>query len=158
VDQVTWPVAELGPITRLRAVAAGMPNAGVGEVTVGVPYDEAWAWMMDFERTTPQFDTYVKRVRIRRRTERGVRMWVWAGRNPVPYHFDVTVEDGFCMMRATGRLFVVLMAAVPDPDDPARTRYAHAEAIPLPGLGWLRRRLQREVDSDLRRLRHRLGE
>ena len=158
MTDATWPVADLDPVTRLHAVAAGMPNAATAEVTVATPYDDTWRWLMDFELTTPQFDTAVKRVRIRRRTDRGVKMWVWAGPIPIPFHFDVTIEDGWCLMRATGRLFVVLMAAVPDPDDPGRTRYAHAEAIPLPGLGWLRRRLQREVDSDVRRLRRRLGE
>lgn len=152
---MTWPVAELGHIGRLRAVAAAYPSAGVGEVVLDQPFDEVWGWVMDFERTTPQFDGSVRRVRIRRRTADGVRIWVWTRWNPIPFHFDVTIEPGFCMMRATGRLFLVLMAA--ETDEQGRTRYAHAEAIPLPGTGWLRRLLHREVEGDLRRLRRAFG-
>ena len=152
---MSWPVADVGPIARLRAVAAAFPNAGVGEVVLDQPFGDVWAWMMDFERSTPTFDGHVRRVRIRRRTDAGVRMWVWTRWNPIPFHFDVSIEPGFCMMRATGRLFLVLMAS--ETDEQGRTRYAHAEAIPLPGAGWLRRLLQREVDGDLRGLRRALG-
>ena len=31
-----WPEARLDPIRRLHVVAAGLPNAGVGEITVDV--------------------------------------------------------------------------------------------------------------------------
>jgi hypothetical protein len=155
VVTVTWPVVELDAITRLRAVAAAFPNAGVGEVVLDVPFDDVWSWMMDFERTTARFDTAVRKVRIRSRTTSSLRMWAWSRGIPVPFHFDARIEPGFCMMRATGRAFLVLMAAVPDGD--GRTRYAHAEAVPLPGLARLRPRLQRMVDADLGRLQRVIG-
>ena len=152
---MTWPTVELDPITRLRAIAAAFPNAGVGEVVLDVPYDRAWAWLMDFERTTSRFDTMVTNVRVRQRTDTTAKLVVRQRGNPFPMPFDVSIEPGFCMMRASGRLFLVLMAAVPEGDD--RTRYAHAEAIPLPGLGRTRARVQRMVDADLRRLRRNIG-
>jgi hypothetical protein len=155
VGAVTWPVAELDQIARLKVLAAAMPNAGVGEVVLDLPVEDVWSWLMDFEHTTHKFDTEVRKVRVRRRTDRGVKIWAWARLTPIPLGFDVTIEPGFCLMRGAGRLFVVVMAAVPDGE--GGTRYAHAEAVPRRGLGWLRPMLQRVVDSDLRRLRRVVG-
>ena len=152
---MTWPTAELGQITRLRAVAAAYPNAGVGEVTVDVPFDDAWAWITDFERNTARIDKALSKARIRRRDGDRLSMWVWQRFNPIPLLFDVTIEPGFCIMRARGRLFLVVMAAEPAGD--GRTRYAHAEAIPLPGTGWLRRLFDRAVKSDLGGVRTHIG-
>ncbi len=61
--------------------------------------------------------------------------------------FRVRIEDGFCMMSGKARLYLVVMAAVPE-DGGERTRFLHLEAIPLPGTRPLRRSLQHEVDSD----------
>ena len=145
---MTWPVVELDPITRLRAIAAAYPNAGVAEAVVDVPFEEAWAWVTDFERNVHRFDTEVAKIRIRHRDGGRVRLWAWARFVPIPLPFDVTVEDGFCIMRGRVRAFLVVMAAAPTAD--GRTRYVHAEAVPLPGVGWLRRLVQRVVDRDVR--------
>ena len=145
---MTWPTVELDQITRLRAVAAAYPNAGVGEVTVDVPFDEAWPWIMDFERNTPRVDRALRKVRILSRDGDRLTMLVWQRFNPIPVKFDVTIEPGFCIMRARRRLFIVLMAA--EPAGEGRTRYAHAEMVPLPRTGWLRRVFQLAVKSDLR--------
>ena len=112
---------------------------------------------MSVPSTTPRFDTFVRKVRFKGRDRRGrMRMWVWVRGLPlVPLPFRVLIEDGFCLMQARARGFVVLMAAVPEGD--GRTRYAHAEAIPIPGTGFLRRRLEHEVASDLRRLQRTIG-
>ena len=153
---MTWPVADLDPIRRLHVVAAGLPNAGVGEITLDHPYDEVWPWLMDLERSVPTFDTMVARVRVRRVDADGRRrITAWQRGNPVPMPFVVTEEPGWCLMQARARAFVVLMAAVPLGDD--RTRYAHAEAIPIPGTGFLRGRLQRMVEGDLRGVRRALA-
>ena len=145
----TWPDATLDPIRRLHVVAAGLPNAGIGEVVVDRPYDEVWPWMMDLERSVPTFDSVVQRIRVRGTGSDGrLRITAWQRGNPLPMPFVVTVEDGWCLMQARARAFVVLMAAVPLDD--GRTRYAHAEAVPIPGTGRLRARLQRMVDADLR--------
>ena len=145
---MTWPTAHLDPIGRLRALAAAYPNAGVGEVTVDVPFEDAWRWVTDFEHNVHRFDSEVAKIRVRHREGDRIRLWAWARFVPVPLPFDVTLEPGFCIMRGRFRAFLVVMAAVPTED--GRTRYAHAEAVPLPGAGWLRRVLQRTVDADLR--------
>jgi len=149
---VTWPDASLDPIRRLRVVAAALPNAGVGEIVLDHPYDDVWAWLMDHEHAVPRFDREVRRIRVRGHDEQGrVLLTAWQRHNPLPMPFVVTIEDGWCLMQARGRLFTVLQAAVPV-DGGARTRYAHAEAVPLPGTAFLRSRLQRMVDADLRGL------
>jgi hypothetical protein len=157
VDGVsTWPDATLDPIRRLHVVAAALPNAGIGEIVVDRPYDEVWPWLMDLERSVPTFDAVVESIRIRGVGRDGrLRITARQRGNPLPMPFLVTVEDGWCLMQARARAFVVLMAAVPLDD--GRTRYAHAEAVPIPGTGFLRARLQRMVDADLRGVRRALG-
>jgi hypothetical protein len=152
---VTWPVAQLDPIRRLHVVASAFPNAAVGEIVVDRPFEEVWPWMMDFEHTLPRFDRAVRKAKVLERTERGVKLLSWTRGNPIPFPFDVTIEPGWCLMRAAARSFLVLMAAVPEGE--GRTRYAHAEAVPLSGLGVLRSLLEREVRSDLRGIARELG-
>ena len=152
----TWPEARLDPVRRLHVVAAGLPNAGVGEVVLDRPYDEVWSWMMDLERSVPTFDAVVRRLRVRGTTADGrLSLTAWQRGNPLPMPFVATVEDGWCLMQARARAFVVLMAATPLDD--GRTRYAHAEAVPLPGTARLRPRLQRMVDADLQGVARALG-
>lgn len=153
---MTWPDATLDPIRRLHVVAAALPNAGVGEIVLDHPYEQVWAWLMDLERSVPTFDAVVQRIRVRGTAPDGrVRLTAWQRGNPVPLPFVVTVEDGWCLMQARARAFVVLMAAVPTAE--GGTRYAHAEAVPIPGTGFLRSRLQRMVDADLRGVQRALG-
>ena len=153
----TWPEARLDNVRRLHVVAAGLPNAGVGEVVVDRPFDEVWPWLMDLERSVPTFDTVVERITIRGTAPDGrLRLTARQRGNPLPMPFLVTVEDGWCLMQARARAFVVLMAAVPTADGRG-TRYAHAEAVPIPGTGFLRPRLQRMVDGDLRGVARTIG-
>lgn len=152
---MTWPVAELDSVSRLRALAAAYRSTGVAEVTVAVPFDEAWQWVTDFERNVPRLDTEVSRVRIRHRDGNRIRLWAWAPFVPVPLPFDVVVEPGFCIMRGRFRAFLVVMAAVPTPD--GGTRYVHAEAVPRRGFGWVRRLIQRTVDADVRGFARHVG-
>ena len=124
--------AELTTIARARAMAAALPGAGYAEAVYDVPFDEAWAGLTDFERSVPVADHLVARIRVhdRRRLDDGaeqVRMTAWSPLR-IPQRFDVRVEDGYCLMRGAGRLFVVVMAAMPEPG--GGTRYAHVEAVP----------------------------
>ena len=144
---IDWPAARLTPIARARALAAGLPGAGLAEVTIEAPYDEAWPRIMDLERSTPAADPLVSdlEVRSRRLDDDGVEhldvrsrsLFGWA-------RFDVRIEDGFCLMAERRRLFVVVMAAEPHADDPSRTRYVHVEAIS--------RRLARPLSPVFRRI------
>jgi hypothetical protein len=151
---MTWPVAELDAIGRLRALASAYPSAGIAEVALDVPFDEAWAWVTDFENNVPRLDTMVRKVRVRRLGDGRLRMLAWLRWSPLPWPFRVRVERGFCVMQARAKAFLVVMAAVPD--DRGMTRYAHAEAVPIRRLGVLRRLYQRMVEADLARLRSNL--
>jgi hypothetical protein len=152
---VNWPAPKLDAIGRLRVLAAAYPSAGVDEVVLDAPFDEAWAWIMDLERNVPRMDTIVRKVRLRRGSGNEHRMVAWLRWSPVPWPFTVRIERGFCMMEGRARAFLVLMAA--EPDGPARTRYAHAEAVPVRRFGFLRGRFQRMVEADLALLSRNVG-
>jgi hypothetical protein len=152
---VNWPAPELDAIGRLRVLAAAYPSAGVHEVVLDVPFDDAWAWITDFERNVPRMDTIVRRVRLRRGPGDEHRMLAWLRWSPLPWPFTVRIETGFCMMEGRARAFLVLMAAAPY--GPGRTRYAHAELVPVRRFGFLRRRLQRMVEADLALLSRNVG-
>jgi hypothetical protein len=120
---------------------------------IDAPYRTVWPWVTDLEHSTPSFDTQVDKVVIHRREVEGdiTRLRMTATSHGVPLPFRVRIEDGFCMMRAQARLYLVVMAAVPE-DGGERTRFLHMEAIPLPGTGPVRPLIQREVDSDFSNL------
>jgi hypothetical protein len=148
-----WPLAALDPIGRARVLAAAIPSSAFHQGVIDAPYATLWPWVIDLENSTPHFDSQVDRVVIHRRTEDGdiinLRMTATSHGLPLPFH--VRIEDGFCMMRGLARLYLVVMAAVPE-DEGRRTRFLHMEAIPLPGTGLFRRFIQHEVDSDFSNL------
>ena len=148
-----WPVAEFGPIARARALGASIPSAAWTEGVLDSPYDTAWPWITDLEVSVPRFDTQVRRLRVLERAPAvgAERLRITASTFGVAIPFDVRLEDGFCLMQARARLYLVLMAAEPS-DGGARTRFFHLEAIPLPGTRLLRSYLQRVVEADFRNL------
>jgi hypothetical protein len=159
---MTWPVASLSPIGRARALAAGLPGAVIQEGMIDAPYAEVWGFIADLERSVPTFDEDVARLRIVDRDGTRLRIrarssWRLAG---VPIGFDVDLEDGWCWMVGRPRVYVVAMAAEPDPDDPGRTRYAHLEGVTVrPRLlaRATRWRSRRHVASDVAGIERALG-
>ena len=148
-----WPVASLGPIARARALAASIPSAAWAEDVLDAPYDVAWPWVADLETSVPRFDTQVRALRVlERHAQDGAEtLRITASTLGVHIPFSVRLEDGFCLMQARARLYLVLMAAEPH-DGGARTRFFHLEAVPLPGTRVLRGYVQRVVVADLRNL------
>lgn len=130
-DVTAWPAAALSPVGRARALAAGLPGAALREATLDAPFADVWGFVADLERSVPRFDDTVRWLEVverdgdRLRARAGSAWWM-AG---VPLGFDVELVEGWCWMVARPRLYVVGMAAEPDPDDPGRTRYAHLEGI-----------------------------
>lgn len=126
-----WPTASLSPIGRARALAAGLPGAVIQEGRFDAPFTDVWGFISDLERSVPTFDHDVRWLRVLSRD--GTRLEVRAGSGwslgGIPLGFDVDLTDGWCWMVARPRLYVVGMAAEPDPDDPGRTRYAHLEGV-----------------------------
>jgi len=151
--QHQWPVAGLGPIGRARALGASIPSAAWAEAVLDAPYDETWPWITDLETSVPSFDTQVRKVRVLERAplDGAERLRITASSYGVAFPFEVRLEEGFCLMQARARLYLVVMAAEPH-DGGARTRFFHLEAIPLPGARLVRGYLQRAVDGDLRNL------
>jgi hypothetical protein len=156
MSAVNWPDATLSPIARARALAAGLPGAGLAEVTIAAPFAEAWSRIMDLERSVPAADHLVTSIRVRSREvgPDGVERLRIVSRSPLglAQKHDVTIEDGFCLMRAPGT-FVVVMAAEPLPDDPGRTRYVHVESVPRRAARFLRPVMNRIVAADARGFR-----
>ena len=149
-----WPVASLGPIARARALGASIPSAAWTEGILDAPYATAWPWVADLEVSVPRFDTQVRKLRVLgARVQSPVRekLRITASTFGVAVPFDVRLEDGFCLMQARARIYLVLMAAEPH-DDGTRTRFFHLEAVPLPGTRFLRGHLQRVVDADFANL------
>ena len=143
---VKWPGSALDPVRRLRVLAASLPGCAIVEQVFDAPFELAWGFLSDLERSVPEFDTEVARLVIHdRRDDQGqVRLSATAWARPwLPgLPLDVALEEGFCWMAAPRRTFVVGMAAVPDG---RRTRYAHLEgtALRLPGLAQAVARRQR---------------
>ena len=154
MSNIGWPTAALRPLARARALAAGIPGAGLAETTFDLPFEEAWPRLMDLERSVPASDRLVGSIEVRDRERLGdgsERLRISTRSSfGLPQPFDVRVEDGFCLMRAAARLYVVVMAAEPDPADAARTRYAHVEAVPRTVGRPLRRIMERVVADDVK--------
>jgi hypothetical protein len=153
MSSIAWPEAALTPVARARALAAAFPVAGLAETTIDVPFADAWPRLMELERSVPAADRSVRSITVRSREflPDGAEQLRITARAPggLPQRFDVRIEDGFCLMNGVGHLFVVVMAAEPDPADPSRTHYVHVESVPRRGTRFLRPLLQREVESDV---------
>ena len=156
MSAVEWPTAELTTIARARALAAAVPGAGYAEIGMAVPFDLAWSRLADIERSVPGSDPMVQRLRIRSRRpvdgaeELGLLVHGWPG---LPLPMTARLEEGFCLMLAPGNLYLVVMAAAPDPDDPSRTRYAQVEAVPRRMGRPFRSLTRRMVAKDVRGFR-----
>lgn len=151
----TWPTATLDPLRRARVLAAAWPSAAIAETTLDAPFAETWAWIADLPRSVPTFDNDVTGIEIRSRTavDGGEELAATVRTHGVPWPFSVRLEDGFCVMTGRARAYLVVMGAMPDPDAPERTRFAHVEAVPLPGTGVVRPVLARLVAADVAHLR-----
>ena len=133
---MTWPTATLDNGARARIIAAAVPSAAMDEVIIDAPYDQVWPWLSDLEHSVATFDPTVGRIRVLSRDGERWRVRSSMPLVPVGIPFDVRMEDGFCLMRAKWRFYMVVMAATPV--DANRTRITHVEGIPLPFTRWLR--------------------
>jgi hypothetical protein len=135
VSRFEWPNSELGPIEKMRALAAGLPHVASKETVFDVPFDRFWSYLTDFEANTAKFEGTVAEVRVlERRPEgdsEGERI-VLDARGPLfgPWmRFDVVVRPGWCLMRS--RFGEIGMAA--RPNAPNSTHYLHFEGSTLLG-------------------------
>jgi hypothetical protein len=123
-----WPVAELDPVRRMRAVAAATPGAGYAEKLIPAPFDAVWDAVSDLERELPRLLTDVRSFEIT--SAPGERMTArargWLGQRA---RFDVVLRPGWCVMQS--RFLIGGMAAAPDPDG---TRFAFLGGLRVPGM------------------------
>lgn len=131
MTEQSWPVAQFGPVARLRALAAALPGAVLDDRVVGAPYERVWDYFADMERSLPEFDRQVGDFRILSRDGNRLRAKVRsAGPLPVWVSLDVDLEPGWCWMVSRPAFYVVGFAAEPDGE---QTRFAHLEGYVLPG-------------------------
>lgn len=131
IDRYAWPTAELDPIARMRALAAGMPHVATNETVFEAEFDRVWELVSDFEQYTAQYEAAVGEARI---VERDGDRLVLHVKGPLPalspwQRFDVVLRPGWCLM--TSRLGEIGMAARPEGE--GRTRYFHFEGSALLG-------------------------
>ena len=148
-----WPIASMGPIGRARTLARATPSAAWVEGELDAPYEVVWPWVADLETSVPRFDSQVRALRVveRRATGGAEALRIEATSFGVAVPFEVRLENGFCLMQARLRLYLVVMAAEPA-DQGRRTRFFHMEGVPLPGARLVRSRLSRAVHADFRNL------
>src|SRR5262249_29309378 len=67
VAGMTWPVADLDAIRRLRVLAAAAPGAFVAETVIDAPFEQVWAVAADLEHELPAYLPDVRAFTITRR-------------------------------------------------------------------------------------------
>lgn len=147
IDRYAWPTATLDPVARMRALAAGLPNAAIDETVFDVAFDRFWPFIEDLENNTPRYEGAVNSLRILDRRGEQIRL---EARTPFGFWvaFDCVLRSGWCIMRSgSGQIG---MAA--HPESPSQTRFIHFESAS--SLGWLARPFFAwNIRNDFRRLR-----
>jgi hypothetical protein len=146
VAGVSWPTANLDPVTRLRVLATALPHVSFEERVIEAPFERTWAYIDDLEGGVPQFEGNVKRIEVLRRDGERVEC-ISHGPLGFTQHIHAVLRPGWCVMRS--RLGDIGMAATPLGE--GVTRFAHFE-----GSRWLGRAarplFRRFVRQDLARL------
>jgi hypothetical protein len=125
---MSWPTVELDPVRRLRVLAAAIPGAAVAESVLDAPFDDVWAAATDFENAVPKIELFIGRARVVSREGERVSVEITPPLLRRPQPLDVVLRPGWCWMVSPKA--IAGMAAVPEGD---RTRFAHLEALTLPG-------------------------
>jgi hypothetical protein len=127
------PAPQLDPIRRLYALAAAIPGAATAEGVLDAPFDAVWETVRDLEHVGG-IEILVGNPRIvSRRPDPetgGERLELEYTARPIMTRevLDVDMRPGWCFMQS--KLGIAAMAAVPEGE---RTRFAHLEAVRLPG-------------------------
>ncbi len=129
VDRFIWPEAPLDPVSKMRALAAGLPHVAFRETVLNADFDRVWNFIADLERNTHLFEAMVSRVRILERSDD--RLQIETRILPLGFwlKMDVVLRPGWCVMNS--RLGEIGMAAHPEGD--SRTRFFHFEGSRLLG-------------------------
>jgi hypothetical protein len=125
---VSWPAVELDPLRRLRVLGAAIPGAAVAEAILDAPFDDVWAAATDFEGRVPQIEIFIGSAEVMSREGDRLQVRITPRLLRRPQLLHVVLRRGWCWMVAP--MGAAGMAAVPEGE---RTRFAHLEALTLPG-------------------------
>jgi hypothetical protein len=141
-----WPSASLDPVRRMRILVAALPHAAYRERVLDAPFDAVWRVASDLERGTPLWEMNVAALAVVHRDEELLEVEI---RSPfgIRLRAHTVLRPGWCVMH--GQLFAVGMAAAPEGE---RTRFAHFEALRLPGARVLRPLLRHRIHHELETL------
>lgn len=144
-----WPSAHIDAVARLRAIAAARPHLAYRERTVAAPFELVWSIFGDLEHAVPEFDRYVRWIRITARD--GERLTLESG-GSVPglrMRFEAIHRPGWCVMRA----FAAEVGMAASPIGPDATRIAHFEGsrfLGSIGRWWFQRTIEGELETVVR--------
>jgi hypothetical protein len=145
IERYAWPTASLDPVVRMRALAAGLPNAAIDETVFDAPFERFWPFIEDLEGNTPRYEGAVNRLHILDRHGEQIRL---EARTPIGLwvEFDCVLRSGWCVMRSNSAQ--IGMAA--HPESATQTRFIHFESsttfggLARPFFAWnIRRDFQR---------------
>lgn len=152
----SWPAAELGPVRRLRVLAAATPGTVYAEDAVDADFDTAWALISDLEHVLPHLITDLRSFVIT--ASDGDRLTASArGRLGQRARFEVVLRPGWCVMQS--RFLTGGLAAEPDGTG-SGTRVAFFGGLRFPGARLARPLLTAASPMarvPLRRLKAQLG-
>ena len=148
----SWPVANLDPVRRLRALAGGIPGAVVVEQVIPASFSAVWDIASDLENEVPRSEWHVRSLKITSQEGDRLRALVH-GLAGVRDQFDIVLRPGWCWMQ--GRVLLAGMAATPVEGG---TLFAFATGLRVPDAGFLRPVLRRSAARSLRRLARRVEE
>jgi hypothetical protein len=141
-----WPSVELDPVRRMRILVAALPRAAYRERVLDAPFEDVWRIASDLERGTPLWEKNVAALAVVSRHDERLEVEI---RSPFGFRLraQAVLRRGWCVMQ--GSLFSVGMAAVPEGE---RTRFAHFEALRLPGASVLRPLLRHRIHHEFQTL------
>jgi len=141
-----WPQAHLDAVTRLRVLAAALPDCHLEETLIPASFDAVWGIAGDLEAGVPRFEGNVRSIEILR--SEGTRIELEArGALGKRIRYEAQLQPGWCLMRS--RFTDIGMAATPV--DAHTTRFAHFEGVTAIGR-FTRPLLRRSIRADLERL------
>jgi hypothetical protein len=125
----SWPTVELDPIRRLEVLGSGIPGAAIAQRVLKAPFDDVWSAATDFEEGVPRIEILIGQATIVSRDGERIEVRIKPPLIGPAQRLDVVLRPGWCWM--VSRMAVAGMAAIPE--DAERTRFAHLEALTLPG-------------------------
>lgn len=126
---MSWPVADLDPVRRLRALAAAIPGASVAERVIPAPFAAVWAVVSDLEKEFGTFEPDMRHLTVESTGPDDGRLVARArSRYGMRARFDVDLRPGWCWMQS--RFLLVGLAATAVPEG---TLVAQTGGVRVPG-------------------------